>query len=87
MDESLNRKPGQSAALLIAILLTVLALVGHRFLPERRLTLDSTKEGATFFLMHSGEGAPPKVDWVNQPRLHFNCQIPKESTNAGCSFT
>ena len=87
MDESLNRKPGQSAALLIGILLTVLALLAHRFLPERRLTLDSSKKGATFFLMQTGEGGQPKATWVNQSRFHFNCQIPKQAVNGGCSFT
>jgi diguanylate cyclase (GGDEF)-like protein len=86
MGES-SKKRGQSPALLIGIALTLLVVIAHRFIPERRLTLDSARAGATFFLMNSGEGPPPKVDWVDQSRLHFYCKFAKETTNAGCSFT
>src|SRR4051812_25207822 len=57
MNESVN--PRQSAALLIGILLTVIAVAAHRFLPERRLSLDTLSEvdtfapGATYFLTTS----------------------------------
>ncbi|MEO8061948.1 MAG: GGDEF domain-containing protein [Pseudomonadota bacterium] len=87
MDQSTNRKSGHSLTLLIGILLTVVALVAHRFLPERRLTLDSARANATYFLMQAGEGAPAKVDWLDQPRLHFKCHFPKEISGPSCSFT
>ena len=86
MDESTPRKSGHSTALLIGILLTLLAVVGHRFLPERRLTLDSSKDGANFFLMQSGDGAPADIQWIDQARFHFACQFPKATVGQSCSF-
>ena len=86
MDESTPRKSTHSAALLIGILLTGLAVVGHRFLPERRLTLESTKDLANAFLMQSGDGAPADIQWIDQSRFHFACQFPKATVDQGCSF-
>jgi diguanylate cyclase (GGDEF)-like protein len=87
MDDSNNRKSAQSATLLIGILLTLVAVVAHRFLPERRLALDSARAGANFFLMQSGQGSPAKVDWVDQRRLHYTCRFAKDMSSPDCSFT
>lgn len=87
MTESLNRKPGESAALLIGILLTVAALVSHQFIPKRQLALEGTREGADFLLWHWGEGTEPKVAWVDKSRFHYTCRFAKDTTNVGCSFT
>jgi diguanylate cyclase (GGDEF)-like protein len=76
-----------SAALLIGILLTLVAVVAHRILPERRLTLDSGKKNVTYFLMQSGDGNAAKVDWVDRTDFHFKCQFAKEVPGQGCSFT
>jgi diguanylate cyclase (GGDEF)-like protein len=86
MDESTPRKSSHSTALLIGILLTGLAVVGHRFLPERRLALESTKDLANAFLMQSGDGAPADIQWIDQSRFHFACQFPKATVDQGCSF-
>jgi diguanylate cyclase (GGDEF)-like protein len=86
MRELIARKPSQSAALLIGILLTVLAVVAHRFLPERRLTLDSARTGANYFLMQSGDGTPAQIQWVDQANLHFACRFAKEAAGQSCSF-
>ena len=87
LTESVPRKSSHSAALLIGILLTCLAMVGHRFLPERRLTLDPTKDLAYAFLMQSGDGAPAEIQWIDQSRFHFACQFPKgAAVEQGCSF-
>ena len=86
MDESTPTKSTHSLALLIGILLTCLAMLGHRFLPERRLTLDGTKDLAYAFLMQSGNGAPADIRWVDQAHFHFACQFPKASVEQGCSF-
>jgi diguanylate cyclase (GGDEF)-like protein len=72
--------------LLIGILLTVLAVAAHRFLPERRLTLDSARPGANFFLMQFGEGTPAQIQWLNQSKLHFVCRFAKDAPGQGCSF-
>jgi diguanylate cyclase (GGDEF)-like protein len=86
MDDSTPTKSSHSAALLIGILLTCLAVVGHRFLPERQLTLRASERGDNFFLMQSGDGAPADIQWVDQGRFHFACQFPKATVDQGCSF-
>jgi diguanylate cyclase (GGDEF)-like protein len=80
------RKSTHSTALLVGILLTGLAMVGHRFLPERRLALENTNTDPYPFLMQSGDGAPADIAWVDQSRFHFACQFPKASVDQGCSF-
>jgi diguanylate cyclase (GGDEF)-like protein len=86
MDESTPKKSSHSAVLLIGILLTCLAVAGHRFLPERRLALDSSKDIGLAFLMQSGDGVPADIQWVDQSKFHFACQFPKASVDQGCSF-
>ena len=86
MDDSNPTKSSHSAALLIGILLTCLAVVSYRFLPERRLTLQASERGDNFFLMQSGDGAPADIQWVDQGRFHFACQFPKATVEQGCSF-
>jgi diguanylate cyclase (GGDEF)-like protein len=86
-DASIRRKSTHSAWLLIGIVLTFLAVVAHRVLPERRLTLDGSKDLAYAFLMQSGDGAPADIQWVDQSRFHFACQFPKAAAvEQGCSF-
>jgi len=87
MGELIHKKSSQSASLLIGIVLTLLAVVAHRFLPERRLTLDSSSTGATFFLMQFGNGTPPKAQWVDQAHFHFTCEFAKAGADQDCSFT
>ena len=87
MAEIVHRKPSQSALLLIGIVLTLLAVVAHRFLPERRLTIDSARPGASFFLMQSGGGTPAQVQWVDLAHFHFTCQFAKDAAGQSCSFT
>jgi diguanylate cyclase (GGDEF)-like protein len=84
--ESTQKKSGRSALLLISIVLTCLAVIGHRFLPDRRLTLDGAKGIGLSFLMQSGDGAPADIQWVDQSRFHFACQFPKATVDQGCSF-
>ena len=86
MDESAPKKSTHSTALLIGILLTCLAVVGHRFLPERRLALETSSQGPFPFLMQSGDGAPADIQWVDQARFHFACQFPQAAVDQGCSF-
>jgi diguanylate cyclase (GGDEF)-like protein len=87
MDESTPKKSSHSAVLLLGILLTCIAVVGHRFLPERRLALEGAETGVNFFLMQSGDGAPADIQWVDQSRFHFACQFPKAAAvDQGCSF-
>jgi diguanylate cyclase (GGDEF)-like protein len=86
MQDSLSRKPSQSAVLLIGILLTLVAVFAHRILPERRFTLDPAREGAVFYLT-KGEETLTQVDWVDQPRVHFKCHFAQEASGASCGYT
>ncbi|HKE96237.1 MAG TPA: GGDEF domain-containing protein [Povalibacter sp.] len=86
MNDSIRSKTGQSAALLVGILLTIVAVVAHRFLPERRLVLNSMT-GATYFLMHSPDGPQARVEWVDQARFHYTCQFAADVADPSCSFT
>jgi diguanylate cyclase (GGDEF)-like protein len=87
MTEASIRKPGPSAALLIGILLTLVAVVAHRFLPERRLALDASNEGAVYFLTRAEDATLAKVDWVDLQRLHFKCVFIQDAVGANCGYT
>jgi len=86
MTEFIHRKPVQSLVLLAGILLTLLAVLGHRFFPERRLTLDSSRPGANFFLTQSGNGAQAELQWIDQANFHYTCRIPQATAMQGCGF-
>jgi diguanylate cyclase (GGDEF)-like protein len=86
MGEFTHNKSRQSAALAVGILLTAVAVFAHRFLPERRLTLDPTQEGVNFYLT-KGEEALTEVDWVEPSRLHFKCHFAQEAPAASCGYT
>jgi diguanylate cyclase (GGDEF)-like protein len=87
MRDMIHKTSRPSATLLIGILLTILAVVAHRFLPERRLTLDSASPGASYFLMPSGSGTPARIQWINQTRLHYSCRFARDAVGQSCSFT
>ena len=86
LDDPTARKTPPSTALVIGILLTCLAVIGHRFLPERRLAIETSSQGPFPFLMQSGDGAPAELHWIDQARFHFACQFPKAAVDQGCSF-
>jgi len=81
-----QKRSGQSVVLLIGILITLLAVVGHRFLPERRLTIDSSRQGANFFLVQTGNGAQADQQWIDQARFHYACKFPQATAMQGCGF-
>jgi diguanylate cyclase (GGDEF)-like protein len=86
MRELRPKKSSHSAALVIGILLTCLAVVGHRFLPERRLTINGSPQFGDAFLMQSGDGAPADIQWIDQSHLHFACKFPQATVEQGCSL-
>jgi len=86
MNASISRKLRQSSGLLIGIALTLLAVVGHRYLPERRLMLDPTKPGASYLLSQYGAGSPARLEWLDKSRLHYRCQVPKDAVDRNCVF-
>lgn len=80
------KKPSQSVVLAAGILLTLVAVFAHRFLPERRLTLDPSQQAVNYYLT-KGEDALSQVDWVNQSRLHFKCHFVQAAPGASCGYT
>jgi len=36
--------------------------------------------------MQSGDGAPARIEWIDQSHFHFACQFPKATVDQGCSF-
>jgi len=86
MTDLIRRKLNQSGLLLIGILFTVLATVGHRFLPERELVIDSAREGANFFPVTMGHEAHPEFQWIDQANFHYHCQFPPEPVHQGCGI-
>lgn len=87
MPESIHRKPTQSAVLLIGILLTLLAVLGHRYLPERRLTIDGSRKSTDSSLVQTGQGSPADLKWIDQATFHYSCQFPQATILQGCGFT
>ncbi len=86
MSDPAARKPNQAMVLMMGILLTILAVAAHRFLPERRLSLDSSKEGAVHYLTNSDDATMTQVGWVDQAQRHFKCQFVKEASGANCGY-
>ncbi len=83
LPEKISR---QSAILAAGVLLTLIALVAHRFLPARRLTLDPAQKGAVFYIT-KGEETLTQVDWIDQPHVHFKCHFAKDAPGASCGYT
>lgn len=72
MPNSAHRNPIQSALLLLGILLTLMVVAGHRFLPERKLTLaDADDRLWKTYLAQSGNGAPAETEWLDQLNFHY----------------
>jgi diguanylate cyclase (GGDEF)-like protein len=78
--------PRPSVTLLVGLVLTIIAVAAHRFLPERQLTLGATQKGANFYLI-KGEDTLTQVDWVDQSRVHFKCRFVQTSSGASCGYT
>ena len=79
-----HRKP--TIALLLGILLTLVAMVGHRFLPERRLSISDSPERDKFFIGQTGGGPPAEMKCIDQSRLHYVCQVPQAQVWQSCNF-
>jgi len=87
MTDFNHRKSSRSAAfLLLGILLTLLALIGRQFLPERRFAIDSVRHGSSSFLVQTGNGAASDLRWIDQNQFHYACRIPPATAMQGCGF-
>jgi diguanylate cyclase (GGDEF)-like protein len=72
--------------LLLGILLTLLAMVGHRYLPERRLALTADPESGNFFLGQTGGGPAAEMKWLDRAKLHYSCKVPNAAVWQSCNF-
>ena len=72
--------------LLLGILLTLIAVVGHRFLPERRLSIDNATGSGNFFLGQTGDGPAAKIEWIDRTQLHYDCEVPQATVWQSCNF-
>jgi len=86
MTEYVHRKPTQALGLLLGILLTLLAVVGHRFLPERRLRITSSPESGNFFLGQTGDGPAAEMKWIDRAHLRYSCRVPQAAVWQSCNF-
>jgi diguanylate cyclase (GGDEF)-like protein len=86
MTEYVHHKTTPSVALVIGVLLTLVAVLGHRYLPERRLTISSERDGANFFLVQTGYGSPAELHWIDQEKFHYACKFSPATTLQGCGF-
>lgn len=87
MKAFFNRSPGHTAAALAAgVLLTFAAVALHRFLPERRLTLQPLPDASNYYLT-KGDEAATRVTWLDQQRLHFKCHFAVATSGASCGYT
>ncbi|HUQ11454.1 MAG TPA: diguanylate cyclase [Steroidobacteraceae bacterium] len=86
MNDSIPKRSTPTAALLTGILLTCLAVVGHRFLPKHRLTIDSSRKGSDLFLVPMSNGAPAESHWIDQAHFHYACRLPEATVMQGCGF-
>ncbi len=77
--------------LLAAIMLTLLALVGHPYLPEKRLQVVPLTQGGAFYALYSDqlEGGPSHSQWAVRPGREgqvWRCHIEPEGTFSYCGI-
>jgi diguanylate cyclase (GGDEF)-like protein len=69
----------------LGIVITLAAVVAHRFMPQRTLELKPNTEGAVYFLLDS-DNSQQRATWLRQDKFHFICDFTKATSNPGCSF-
>lgn len=82
----LKQKFGTYLALpVIGIVLTLVAVLAHRYIPQRTLALKPNTEGAIFFLLEP-DNSQKHVSWLRQDKFHFICDFIHATGTQGCSF-
>lgn len=72
-----------SKLLLVAIFITLLAIVAKSLLPKKTLSLVPSKPDANYFLTDID---PKKVYWVNKDKFHFHCVFTETDENLPCTL-
>lgn len=72
---------------LLGIVLSVVAILGHERLPARVMDLTAPDDGHGLYLIGSdADPAASKVRWVDARRLHFACEHPAGAAHPGCGL-
>lgn len=81
-DKSFN------SALLLAILLTLMAVLAQQFFPEKRFTIWPNPQSNSYFYSFSPQDAAPAAFWLDQQNSILRCTYPQLQQNEyfACSF-
>lgn len=86
MSELKQKFASYLAMPLVGIVLTLVAVLAHHYIPQRTLKLRPDAEGAIYFLLDSDSSQQSRVLWLDNNRFHFSCDFSQQTANAGCAF-
>ena len=70
------------------ILLTLVAIVGREYLPQRTVNLiDPGFEGKHFLYLANDSAGGGKVRWIDEKQFHFRCHYPDADSYQPCALT
>lgn len=77
-----------NASLLLAILITVLAVIAQRFFPEKRFVLLPNPTTITYFYATNQPDGSPAAFWLDEQQLKWRCMYPEISKGQyfACTF-
>ncbi len=77
-----------SSVLLLAIFVTVIAVIAQKFFPDKRLTVWPNTNYVNYFYTTSDNKENPPAYWVNQERGLWRCTYPEDDKSEyfACSF-
>lgn len=77
-----------NAALLLAILVTVLAVIAQRYFPQRRLELTPNPKAQYYLYSVNLGNGKPAASWLNKAQHSMRCVYPKHFSGSyyACSF-
>lgn len=77
-----------SSVLLLAIFVTVLAVIAQKFFPDKRLTVWPNTNYVNYFYATTKEDGRPAAYWLDQDRGRWRCEYPTDDKSEyfACSF-
>lgn len=80
-------KTRHNTALLVAVILTVIAIALHRFIPEKRFVATPNPAGAYYLYSTDLDDGQPAGIWLDEPQRKFRCRHPENpAPDYYCSF-
>lgn len=77
----------QNLAVLIAVALTLLALAGHRLLPEKRLIIHPHPSHELSLYADESWGGQSSARWVDMAGAHWRCDLAQSNVYPVCGMT